>query len=211
MTVNPRPDGVQRSLTSWILNRGLRVVVLHPDDADGTTLTGHLMRMGFQVQAFWPPPDELPDKVDLVFRALLLDAREPQDAWQGPASPPLISVIGYESPSFIDQALKMGADAVLTTPIRATGLLATIVCALQHAKRQRQQADRIAKLEQKLAGTRHLAQAKAILMRMHGIGENDAYEMLRTQAMSNRVTVDDICHSIIQTCEMFEPKRREAG
>jgi len=203
--VTPRSDAGRRSLTSWILNKGLRIVVFHPDDSDGARLTEHLKRMGFDVQAFWPPLDDLPGKVDLVFRALLLDAQEPQDGWLGPDAPPLISIINYESPIFIDQAMRMGSDAILTTPIRATGLLSTIVSALQHARQSRQQTERIAKLEQKLRGVRHLGEAKTILMRMHDIDENEAYERLRAQAMAKRVTVDDICHSIIQANEVFLP------
>ena len=198
-----QPEVSKRSLTSWIMNRGLRIVVFHPEDSDGIRLIEHLRRMGFEVQSFWPPRDELPDKVDLVFRALVADSREPGDGWLGSSAPPLISIITYESPVFIDQALKMGSHAILTTPIRASGLLSTIVSALTYAKHHRQQTERIAKLEQKLRGIRHLGEAKAILMSMHGISENEAYERLRTQAMAKRVSLDDICHSIIQASEVF--------
>lgn len=65
----------QRSLTSSILERHPRVVVFHPDDDDGQTLTNHLRRMGFQVERCWPPLETLPDRTDLVFRALLPEER----------------------------------------------------------------------------------------------------------------------------------------
>jgi AmiR/NasT family two-component response regulator len=194
-------------LTGSILNRGLRVVVFHPDDDDGLTLTSHLRRIGLVVETIWPPSDVLPDKVDLVFRALLPEERAPKDAWLGPDAPPLISVVAFENPTFIDQAIKMGADAIITTPIRASGLLSAVVMALQHAKQARQYTQRIAKLEQKLLDNRALTEAKGILMLMHQLSEYEAYDMLRAQAMAKRVSIDDMCHSVIQAGEILQLKR----
>ncbi|MEZ0606477.1 ANTAR domain-containing response regulator [Paraburkholderia sp. IW21] len=205
-----RGDSGQRSLTGSILNRSLRVVVFHPKDDDGLTLTNHLRRIGFEVETVWPPSDVLPDKVDLVFRALRPEERAPKDEWFGPDAPPLICVVTYENPTFIDQAIKMGSDGIITTPIRASGLLSAIVMALHHARRARQNAQRIAKLEQKLLDSRHLSEAKEILMLMHQVGESEAYEMLRAQAMEKRVTIDDICHSVIQAGEVLQLRRNVA-
>jgi AmiR/NasT family two-component response regulator len=205
--VSARTDRGQRSLTSSILERNARVVVFHPDDDDGLTLTNHLRRMGFDVERCWPPTDTLPEKTDLVFRALLPEERAPKGEWSGPDAPPVICVVAYENPTFIDQAIKMGSDGIVTTPIRASGLLSTVVMALYHAKRARQHVQRIAKLEQKLLDSRHLQEAKNILMTMHRVSEREAYDMLRAQAMEKRVTIDDICHSVIQAGEVLQIAR----
>ncbi|MGF6768356.1 AmiR/NasT family two-component response regulator [Paraburkholderia sp. GAS199] len=205
--MSTRADRGQRSLTSSILERHARVVVFHPDDDDGQTLANHLRRMGFQVDRYWPPTETLPERVDLVFRALLPEERAPSGEWSGPDAPPVICVVAYENPTFIDQAIKLGADGIVTTPIRASGLLSTVVMALHHAKRARQNAQRIAKLEQKLLDSRHLQEAKNILMIMHRVNEQEAYDMLRAQAMEKRVTIDDICHSVIQAGEVLQIAR----
>ncbi|MDR5780917.1 ANTAR domain-containing protein [Caballeronia sp. LZ065] len=205
--MNARPDRGQRSLTSSILERHARVLVFHPDDNDGQTLANHLRRMGFQVERCWPPLDTLPERVDLVFRALLPEERAPSGEWSGPDAPPVICVVAYENPTFIDQAIKLGADGIVTTPVRASGLLSTVVMALYHSKRSRQHAQRIAKLEQKLLDSRHLQEAKNILMIMHRVSEREAYDMLRAQAMEKRVTIDDICHSVIQAGEVLQIAR----
>jgi len=209
--VSAHPGRGQRSLTSSILERNARVVVFHPDDDDGQTLANHLRRMGFQVERCWPPMDTLPERVDLVFRALLPEERAPSGEWSGPDAPPVICVVAYENPTFIDQAIKLGADGIVTTPIRASGLLATVVMALYHAKRSRQHAQRIAKLEQKLLDSRHLQDAKNILMTMHRVSEREAYDILRAQAMEKRVTIDDICHSVIQAGEVLQIARGMAS
>jgi AmiR/NasT family two-component response regulator len=193
----------RHSLTGSILAQGLRAVVFHPNDNDGAALIGHLKRIGFHVQAFWPPLDALPDQTDLVFRALPADEREPRDNWMGPDAPPLICVLAYENPTFIDQSLKMGAMAVVTAPVRASGLLSTIVFALQHARQADRQRKRIALLERKVDGMRHVHEAKHVLIRMHGLSEDDAYDMLRTQAMAKRVSIEDICRSILQANDVL--------
>jgi AmiR/NasT family two-component response regulator len=205
--VSARTDRGQRSLTGSILERNARVVVFHPDDDDGLTLTNHLRRMGFQVERCWPPTDTLPEKTDLVFRALLPEERAPKGEWSGPDAPPVICVVAYENPTFIDQAIKLGSDGIVTTPIRASGLLSTVVMALYHARRARQHTQRIARLEQKLLDSRHLQEAKNILMIMHRVSEREAYDMLRAQAMEKRVTIDDICHSVIQAGEVLQIAR----
>nr|WP_249798679.1 MULTISPECIES: ANTAR domain-containing protein [Caballeronia] len=194
-------------MTGSILERNARVVVFHPDDDDGLTLTNHLRRMGFQVERCWPPTDTLPEKTDLVFRALLPEERAPKGEWSGPDAPPVICVVAYENPTFIDQAIKLGSDGIVTTPIRASGLLSTVVMALYHARRARQHTQRIARLEQKLLDSRHLQEAKNILMIMHRVSEREAYDMLRAQAMEKRVTIDDICHSVIQAGEVLQIAR----
>ena len=198
-----RPHDSRLSTTAILLSRGIRCVVLHPDDDDGATLTNHLRRMGFKVQAFWPIPERLPADTDLIFYALQSDNPEPDVSWLNLSKHVLIEVIAYENPTFIDQTISMGAGATITTPIRSSGLLSAMVFALHHAQQQRQMSDRIERLEKKMLGIRQVSEAKAILMRMHSIGEEQAYEILRHQAMDKRITVEEISCSLIQANDIF--------
>lgn len=70
-------------------------------------------------------------------------------------------------------------------------------------KQQRQLVERARRLEQKLTGIRQIAEAKAILMRMNGLDENQAYEVLRTKAMAKRVPIEEICVAVIQANDVF--------
>ena len=158
-----RPHDSRLSTTAILLSRGIRCVVLHPDDDDGATLTNHLRRMGFKVQAFWPIPERLPADTDLIFYALQSDNPEPDVSWLNLSKHVLIAVIAYENPTFIDQTISMGAGATITTPIRSSGLLSAMVFALHHAQQQRQMSDRIERLEKKMLGIRQVSEAKAIL------------------------------------------------
>lgn len=198
-----RHNTPRTSADALLLGRSIRCTVLHPDDEDGETLADHLRRMGFKVRAFWPVPDKLPADTDLVFLALRSDLPEPEVPWLDLDKHALISVIEYENPTFIDTALRLGAGTTLTTPVRATGLLSAMVFALHHAQRRRHMGGHIERLEKKVLGLRQVSEAKAILMRMHAIGEEQAYDILRHQAMDKRITVEDMARALIQANDIF--------
>ncbi len=191
------------SVTGSILARKLKVAVILPDDEDRQTLVNHLDRMGAQVQEFWPVPETPPTFSDLIFLSCQPDKQNPCKCWDLRESTPLIAVLTYESPVFIDYALELGAQTVIMTPIRVSGLLPSITVAVQRFRDSRRQSERIKKLELKLKGVTQLAEAKAILMRMYSISEADAYEILRSQAMDKRITVEEISQSIIQANDIF--------
>ncbi|MEQ9862541.1 ANTAR domain-containing protein [Pectobacterium cacticida] len=198
-----RHSDLRTSTTALLLSRGIRCVVLHPDDEDGETLTNHLRRMGFKVRAYWPVPETLPADTDLIFFALQSDSSGVGVPCFDLNKHTLITISGYENPTFIDQTLSMGASATITTPVRASGLLSTMVFALHHAQQRRQIIERLERLEKKMLGLRQVSEAKAILMRMHNIGEEQAYEILRHQAMGKRITVEDMACALIQANDIF--------
>lgn len=197
------------SVTGAILARKLKTVVILPDDEDRETLVNHLKRMGFQVQVCWPIPKSPPTFADLIFLSCLPDKQDPYKCWSLLESTPLIAVLTYESPIFIDYALKLGAQSVIMTPIRAAGLLPAIAVSVQRFRESRRQAERVKRLEFKLKVVMQLAEAKAILMRMYGVSEAEAYEILRRQAMAKRITVEEISQSIIQANDLFSSSAPE--
>jgi AmiR/NasT family two-component response regulator len=191
------------SATGSILARKLKIAVVLPDDEDREILLNHLARMGFQVQACWPPPQSVPTFADLMFLSCQPDKEDPCRLWGRIDSIPLIAVLTYESPVFVDYAVGLGAQAVIATPIRASGLLPTMAVSMQRFRESRRQAARISRLELKLKGVMQLAEAKTILMRMYSVNEAEAYEILRKQAMMKRITVEEISQSIIQANDIF--------
>ncbi len=197
------------SVTGAILARKLKTVVILPDDEDRETLVNHLKRMGFHVQVCWPIPENPPTFADLIFLSCLPDKQDPCKGWNLLESTPLIAVLTYESPIFIDYALKLGAQSVIMTPIRAAGLLPAIAVSVQRFRESRRQTERVKRLELKLKVVMQLAEAKAILMRMHSVSEAEAYEILRRQAMAKRITVEEISQSIIQANDLFSSSATE--
>ncbi len=200
--VPPRPDRATPALLRDL--RSLQVVVFHPEDADGQELLGQLQRIGCQVKAFWPPQDRLPEDTGLVFFAVRPEALSEEPAWLKRESlPPVIAVVNYENPITIEAVLRLNAAGIVASPVKSFGILSATVVALAQAQRARERERYAAKLEQRLSGLRKLAKAKTVLMQTRGIGEEDAYQLIRSQAMAKRVTTEEIADAIIKANEIL--------
>lgn len=207
-SVRPRIGGTETSEALRNL-RSLRVLVLHPRDEDGEELLRHLNRIGCQTQATWPPPRQLPDPLDVIFLSLrpVIEAQLsfPWKADNPPAA--LVVVVDYENPVMVDAVLKLNAQAVIGLPIRPFGLLTNLVSAHTLFTRERKLQRRIEKLEEKVRSIKRLDQAKGILMRNHGMDEDAAYRMIRSQAMNKRMTTEAIAVAIINASEILGLKQ----
>lgn len=187
--------------------RSLRICVFHPHDQDGKGLTSQLERIGCQVQAFWPPLPEPPAGTDLVFIALNPNMINHDFAWcDGEDAPPVIAVVTYENPTIIEAVLRIGAKGVVASPVRSFGLLSALVLARELTSCMKKQRKRIVQLEVKLGGIRMINEAQEILCRQRGITKEDAYRVIREQAMSKRVTTEEISSSIINANEILSFK-----
>lgn len=191
---------VQHSTPQLLRNlRKTRVIVFHPKDSDGEMLAEQLQRIGCQVVMMWPPLPDLPDTVDLVFCAVRPEHAALKCTWMGgEPSVPVIAIIDYENPTVIDAALRMGARAVLVSPVRSAGILSSLAMAKHAHDELRDARRRAARLEQKLLSTNQIAAAKAILVRTRNVSDGDAYKAIREQAMSKRVPTEEIARAIIQ-------------
>lgn len=184
--------------------RTLRIAVFHPDDADGRQLTQQLQRIGCQVQAFWPPLPALPEGIDVIFLAVRPESMDTEFEWlKGEDVPTVIAVVTYENPTIVETVLHIGAQAVLPSPIRSFGLLSALVVARCVHRDLKSQARRLRKLEAKVLGVRQIAEAKSILVRTRQISDGAAYDLIRDQAMSKRVTTEEIAAAIINANEIL--------
>jgi AmiR/NasT family two-component response regulator len=82
-------------------------------------------------------------------------------------------------------------------------LLSTLVLAREAHKENRSLQRRLRKIEIKLLGVRHIADAKTILMKAHNITESDAYELIRERAMSTRTTTEEVARAIFEAHELL--------
>lgn len=190
---------MQHSTPDLLRNlRNLRVMVFHPKDSDSELLVQQLQRIGCQVITMWPPLPELPDTVDLLFCVVLPDHAAVKCTWmiEQPLIP-FIAIISYENPTVVDAALRMGARAVLATPIRPTGILSSLAMAKNVHAEVRDLRRRVARLEQKLLAVDQINEAKAILVRTRNVSDSEAYRAIREQAMSKRVPIEEIACAIV--------------
>lgn len=184
--------------------RTLTVAVVHPDDSDGRQLTQQLQRIGCKVQAFWPPVQSIGKEMDVVFLAVQPEILNLNMDWaHADDAPTVIAVVNYENPTIVELVLGLEAKAVLPSPVRSFGLLSTLVLARESHKVSRALTRRLKKVEAKLLGVRHIADAKAILMKTHQVSETEAYDVIRDQAMAKRTTTEEVAMAIVEAHELL--------
>jgi len=201
-----RTDGTSPFLRDL---RSLQVVVFHPNDQDGQEITRQLQRIGCQVKAFWPPQERLTPEADLVILAVRPEVLSIDLPWiDSEERPPVIAVVTYENPTIVEAVLRLRCNGTLASPVRSFGLLTSIVVARQFATELREKSKLARRLEHRLAGIRRLTKAKAILVQTRGITEEQAYEIIREQAMSKRTTTEEIANAIINANDIlaYQPK-----
>jgi len=192
--------------------RGLRVHVIHPPDPERVLLVEHLRRIGCMVEAQWPVPESWAENADVVILAIEHDMRaEIQRLLKSDdvKKPTLMAVISYEDPTTLQLVLEAGTVAVIERPIRLFGLLTNLTIARSLWLEKRETHKRIAKLERKLAGIQRIQKAKAILMDGQGLNEEQAYESIRKQAMSKRLSMDDMAAAIINANELLQYRAKD--
>ncbi|MEO1191838.1 MAG: ANTAR domain-containing protein [Pseudomonadota bacterium] len=192
--------------------RGLKVLVVHPPDGERNNLVQHLNRIGCEVRATWPLPGSMDVDFDVLFFVASHDERDRflklSRSWSG-APPTLLALVDYEDPSTLQLVLECGALASVGKPIRPFGLLTNLVIARALWQQRSETRAKVDKLEHKLAGIRNINKAKSILIKSQGLSEEEAYRSIRAQAMSKRVSMDEIAMAIINANELlsFRPKR----
>jgi two-component system, response regulator / RNA-binding antiterminator len=194
--------------------RGLRVQVIHPPDTEGVGLIEHLRRIGCTVEAQWPIPEAFSDAVEVVLLSIDHDSRDEivklLRSQNERRRPVLIAVVGYENPSTLQLVLESGALAVVERPIRPFGLLTNLTIARSLWIERQDAARRIRKLERKLSGIQKIQKAKSILMEKQGLGEEEAYQTLRRQAMAKRVPMEEMAAAIINADELLHSRSKGA-
>lgn len=178
----------------------LKVVVVHPPDEEGDALLSHLRRVGCMVSLVWPLPASLASNADVLFLLVEGEARHATEALLKTLpkpEPTVIAIVNYEDPTTLQLVLESGAFAVVQKPIKPFGLLANLVAARSIWSERQALLKENRKLRRKISSDQAMSRAKAILMASKGISEGEAYQAIRAQAMSKRLSMEQIASSII--------------
>jgi AmiR/NasT family two-component response regulator len=184
--------------------RHLKVALVHPLDQDGEEIGAQLQRIGCSHERFWPELDALPLGTDLVLLAVRPETLARPYAWLGkPSTPPVIPVVTFENPITLAAVLQLDAFATLASPVRSAGLLTAIAVTLSQSKARRSLERHIERLEQKQSHQRVIQKATQIVMENRGLDEAAAYQLLRSQAMLKRESIEVLASGIVKAREVL--------
>lgn len=187
--------------------RKLKVLVVHPNDEQGSDICQHIERIGCKVRMVWPCPKHIKSTTDVVFLQTLQDhpfTERPVWLDDGENDPTIIAIVNYENPTVLQTVYELGAHAIINTPVRPVGLLANLVIARTHWRKELVLGSRVKKLETKLRNIHAVEHAIAILERANNISREQAYEFIRTKAMERRLTTEDIAQEIVAADKTLE-------
>lgn len=190
--------------------RGASILLIHRQDQEAEELVRQLRRIGCQVRLAWPPPATLPSDVNVVLFEI---HREGTPYWPPEAATDvtLIAIIDYENPTALQALIDTNACGVVIKPVRAFGILASLVLARSlHGYQNRLQA-KVAKLEETLKSRRDIERATRILMQVRGLSEEKAYQLVRQQATVQRIALGVVARSIITSYKVFEDPPPASG
>lgn len=182
------------------------VVVLHPPDEDRNILSLQLRRIGCEVREAWQPQRTPLDDVNALF--FLADPEQRSDfawlcEWRRSA---LIAIVAYENPLVLQSLADIGVHGVVTKPIRPFGILAKLFTALSAFKYETRLCARIEKLDETLKTRRFVERATRVLAQHKNISEDDAYALIRTEAMNKQVTLFEMANAIINADTIFRKR-----
>ncbi len=183
--------------------RRMRVLVIHPDDAERRMFLAHLKRIGCQVESVWPAPESLPDHIDIVlFLLTQMDSKNSISWMASSAMIARIAIISFETPEILSELERLNVHGVLSKPIRIFGILAALTTAISLARHEDRLQRRVDSLDQTLKARRKIEEAIAILSRAKGITEEEAYRRLRDKSQSSKTAIAKIAEAIIASSDI---------
>jgi len=111
--------------------------------------------------------------------------------------PPIIALIGTETPSRLKWLLDLQPASFLIKPLRSAGLYTALVVAFDSAQRRMDVAAHIQRLEDRVRSRRVVFAAVLQIMGGHDMSETDAFALIRQTAMRHRTTIEQLSAEII--------------
>jgi len=192
--------------------RGLAALVLHDADRNRAMLERTLEQLGLDVTLLEPTLEAVPQtllkEAGILFVDADLGALPPlSDA----GTPPIVAVIGHETPSRLLRVVEIAASAFLIKPVRAQGVFSAIFVAVNSHRRLSGLQARLAAMSSRHGARRQVIKAVIMLMQRHGIDDDEAFGMLRRESMARRITVETFSQQLIEKHHNRAVRRMNSG
>jgi two-component system, response regulator / RNA-binding antiterminator len=176
--------------------RGRNALVLHRPDSNSETLIRQLRNLGLVVDVRWPAEHVSAKGCDIIF----FDADLGYDdlfSWPPDLPPvPMVAMMGSEAPGRIEWAISRTPSAYLTKPIGSTGVFSALAIAFHTFETQQKLKTEIADLSRRAKARPVVIKAILAIMSKHGVSDTAAYQLLRTESMKQRMSIENMCEQI---------------
>jgi len=184
---------------------GLDVVLATELDDQGSLLLRELQRLRVRAHHVWPAPDLLPSEGDVMYCDYVpqLPRRLP---WEpGAAKLALVVLLPQFGQIELDTLTLSAPDAVLARPFTPLAVQASLAMARSQFCYEQRLRIKLDKLDENLRMMRTVERAKSILMSTRHIADDEAYELIRSQAMDKRTSVSSVAAAVVSSYELLGP------
>ncbi len=175
---------------------GWHAAILHREDSNTERLIRQLTLLGLSTSLRWEPLSAI-ERPDLV----MVDADQ---GWDGllasaPAHPavPVIALLGSEAPGRIAWALEQGAGAIIAKPVASSAVYPALVMAVSIHQERMATRSKMDRLEERVRMRPLVHAAVQKIMEARGVGEEQAYTILRGSAMQRRLPMEQLAAFIL--------------
>lgn len=204
----PQPTTVRNDESAGSHNQhkavqNLNVALIAELDGEGERLLRELQRLRCTVRHIWPVPVQLPENYDVVYCTLTEDLPRRIPWLPGEPTTALILVDRGQDTLNLKLINNCAAHGLIHYPANPRSTIGSLAMAREHFLYEQRLRGRIEKLDETLKTMRTVEKAKSILMRSKNLGEDDAYNFLRSQAMERRVTISVIAKAVVESFELL--------
>jgi AmiR/NasT family two-component response regulator len=123
---------------------------------------------------------------------------------------PIIGLVGIEAPSRLKGLFQLGATAILRKPVHGAIVYSALVLAVNAYQRQQQMEASIALHEERRRQRRSVIKAIVEIMRIHGVDDDQAYDLLRRESMKARLSVEAFSEHFVRQMDRSAQQRSRA-
>jgi len=189
----------------------LRILLINDTSRTGGRLRGALSEAGFEVIDESGLTIDLPARVEAVRPdVVLIDTDSPsRDVMEQVVivtrdqPRPIVMFTDEHDPGVMRQAIKAGVSAYIVEGIHAQRLQPIMDVAMARFESDQVLRSQLHARDQQLAERKRIELAKGMLMKMKSCGEEEAYTLMRRQAMSRQQKLIQVAEQIIAMNELL--------
>ncbi|AYC32825.1 ANTAR domain-containing protein [Pseudomonas cavernae] len=191
----------------------LRILLINDTQKKVGRLKAALIEAGFEVIDESGLTIDLPARVEAIRPdVVLIDSESPgrdvmeQVVLVSRDQPrPIVLFTDEQDPSVMRQAIQAGVSAYIVEGIQAQRLKPILDVAMLRFESDQALRAQLQAREAQLAERKRIEQAKGILMKMKNCNEEEAYTLMRRQAMSRQQKLIQVAEQIIAMSELLGP------
>lgn len=111
---------------------------------------------------------------------------------------PVVMFTNDNDRAFMQASIRAGVAAYVVGEVPSSRMLSLLNVAIERFAQDHSRRRELVDAKQRLAQRQIIEKAKGILMKQHGIGEDEAYRMLRKKAMQTQRQLGQIAEALVQ-------------